>query len=66
MGYMTRTPTSNDIPRKSEDKSPYLEETELMDEIALLLSGAAARCSSCELAVRMEYLEDGKCPDCRS
>jgi len=65
MGHLTRTPTSNDPPGATAGKSPYLEETELMDETALLLSGAAMRCSRCRLAVRTQYLEGGLCPDCR-
>ena len=65
MGHLTRTPTSNDPPRSATGKSQYLEENELMDEVALLLSGAAGRCSKCNRVVRKKYLESGLCPDCR-
>jgi hypothetical protein len=64
VGYLTRTPTSNDPPR-ARGNNPWLEETEMMDEIALLLGGYARRCVTCQRSARLKYLKDGKCPDCR-
>jgi hypothetical protein len=65
MGYLTRGPTSNDPPPDKADKSPWLEEDDLMDEIALLLSGLAKRCAKCRRSTRTKHLEQGQCPDCR-
>ncbi|HQK63554.1 MAG TPA: hypothetical protein PLF16_00200 [Candidatus Staskawiczbacteria bacterium] len=65
MGYLSRQPTSNDPP-KPEGKSPWLEETELLDEFALLLNGMAKRCQKCKRATRVRHLDaDQHCPDCR-
>ena len=67
MGYGTRTPTSNDIPKSKDGESPYLLTNEFEDEFFLLLSGNAKRCSNCRLAIRTKYLNpDNICPDCRS
>ena len=66
MGFLCRKPTSNNSPKLREGKSPYLGETELLDEVALLLSGDARRCNKCKLAVRIKYLDQNdNCPDCR-
>ena len=66
MGYLSRKPTSNDPPPKRQGKSPWLEETDIMDETALLLNGYARRCTKCRLAVRTKHLDDHeRCPDCR-
>jgi hypothetical protein len=66
MGYGSRLPTSNDPPASSgKEKSPYLFENSLMDETALLLAGVAKRCAKCKLSVRVKFLENGLCPDCR-
>lgn len=65
MGYLTRTPTSNDPPR-ARSNNPWLEETEMMDEVALILGGYAKRCATCKRPARLKYLdEDRNCPDCR-
>lgn len=64
MGYGTRTPTSNEAQR--EKSNPWIEENDCMDEIALLLCGAAKRCRQCRRACRTRHLQDGLCPDCRS
>ena len=66
MGFASRKPTSNEPARPSSGKSPYLQENECADEIALLLSGTARRCGRCKLSVRTKYLEDGLCPDCKT
>lgn len=67
MGYLTRGPSSNDPPRDKSGTSPWLEENELMDEIALLLSGMAKRCTKCRRATRTKHLDQEQCcPDCRS
>lgn len=64
MGYGTRQPTSNDPPRRSTS-SRWLEETELMDETALLLNGYARRCRGCRRATRIRHLDAERlCPDC--
>lgn len=66
MGYMSRQPTSNDPPRSREDKSPWLDGNELLDEVALLLNGSAKRCVECKQAVHVRYLDSNQhCPDCR-
>lgn len=66
MGYLSRQPDSNDPPRPKDGKSPWLEETELLDEFALLLEGAAKRCQKCKRATRVRHLNaDQLCPDCR-
>jgi len=66
MGYLSNQPTSNDPPPSNEGKSPWLEETELADEICLLLNGDAKRCKKCKRATRIKHLDsEGLCPDCR-
>jgi hypothetical protein len=65
MGYGSRQPTSNDPPRSRPQGNPWIEETEVMDSIALLLAHMAARCTGCKRPVRNKYLKDNKCPDCR-
>lgn len=64
MGFASRLPDSNDPPRMTR-KSRWLEETEFLDEFALLLNGLAAHCQRCKQAVRKKHLRDGQCPDCR-
>lgn len=66
MGYLSRFPTSNDPPRPSSDNR-WIEETDAMDEVALLLNGLAKRCRQCNQAARLKYLdkEHRRCPDCR-
>ena len=57
MGYLTRTPTSNDPPKKG--KSPYGG-----DDFSLLLTGDGKRCKKCRRVTLNKYLKDGLCPDC--
>ncbi len=65
MGYLSRQPTSNDLPSR-ESKSPWLGDNEFLDEVALLLSGSAKRCVECQRATRVCYLDPNqRCPDCR-
>lgn len=65
MGYLCRKPTSNDPPRPETGKSRWLEETDLLDETALLLGGLAEHCKKCGKSVRVKHLVWGVCPDCR-
>ncbi len=66
MAYMTRLPGSDDVPvLETKKKSRYLGENDCVDERALLIMGFAERCRGCGLAVRVRYLENGTCPDCR-
>ena len=66
MGYLTRRPTLNDLPKLVEQgKSPWLIENEFLDEFALLLSGCARRCKRCQRATSVEYLKEEICPGCR-
>lgn len=62
MGYLSRQPNSNEPPKYSNN--PWIQETELMDETALLISGAAKRCKECNRACRLNTLTMGYCPDC--
>jgi hypothetical protein len=64
MGYQTRTPTSNDMPRR-DSGNPWLDEDDLVDETFLLLSRRARRCVKCRRACMVRHLQDGECPDCR-
>jgi hypothetical protein len=66
MGYASRLPNSNDLPRDQPQGNPWIQETEMMDTFALLLSGRARRCLKCRRPIRVEYLTDKCCPDCRS
>lgn len=66
MGYLSGKPTSNNPPRPTEGKSPWLGESELMDEVALLLDGSAKRCTGCKRATHVRNLDSNQhCPDCR-
>ncbi len=66
MGCLSRQPTSNDPPRSREGKSSWLGDNELLDEVALLLSGSAERCAGCRRATHIRYLNSNqRCPDCR-
>jgi len=66
MGYLSRQPTSNDPPKPQEGKSPWLEETGLLDEVALLLNNMAKRCQKCKRATRVRHLDANQLyPDCR-
>jgi hypothetical protein len=65
MGYLTRKPdTSNEIPSKREG-NPWLEENEFEDKYSLALAGKIQKCDECGRPIRLKYLEDGLCPDCR-
>ena len=62
MGWGSRLPNSNDPPPVG--KSPYGSSSELVDDIALLLSGDGARCNDCQQVIYKVFLENGQCPDC--
>lgn len=65
MGFQTRTPTSNDLPKTKGD-NPWLKENDLVDETCLLLNGLAKRCTKCKRAIRIKHLDEHQlCPDCR-
>lgn len=54
-----------DAPRISTPGNPYIEETDMMDSVALLLNGFAKRCVGCRRPCRTKYLNQCKqCPDC--
>jgi len=64
MGHLSRKPNSNDqLVLEKENK--WIEENELVDTTALLLWGKAERCISCKRPIRIKYLENSLCPDCR-
>jgi hypothetical protein len=65
MGYLTRGPgNSNEFPRVTKGKSPWLGETELVDEFALRLRGEVRKCSGCNRPTHIRYLnEKDLCPD---
>lgn len=66
MGYLTRLPTSNEMPQPRQGKNPWLEDNEFMDETALLLNGLAKRCKKCGQATHIRHLDQNQhCPDCR-
>lgn len=65
MGYLSRKPTDNEIPR-SQTKNPWLTHNQDMDEVALLLNGLAKKCKGCGRVINNCYLDDNfHCPDCR-
>jgi len=63
MGYMTRTPTSNE-PLRTVQK--YSGVSDKVDLVCLILNGCVRRCSACGQWCRPKYLTDGKCPDCQT
>jgi hypothetical protein len=67
MGFLSRQPGSDEIPRSTAGKSPWLCETELVDEFVLRLQGKVKRCGGdCHRPTHIQYLDDsGRCPDCR-
>lgn len=66
MGFQSRLPTSNEPPTAKSGTSPWLGETELMDEFALKLSGKVKSCSGCKRATHVKNIDSNKnCPDCR-
>lgn len=67
MGYLTRKPTSNDLPRVETESTRWVAEalSDVVDTILLLLSDKARRCAGCRAPALLKYLEQGKCPDCR-
>jgi len=62
MGHGSRLPNSNDLPPADQSR---FGGNELADDFCLLLNGLAKRCVACRSVTRNEYLQDGKCPDCR-
>lgn len=63
MGWFSRLPTSNDPPR---EHSKWGSQSDVMDDIACLLSGTAKRCRECKKPTMLKHLNDqGHCPDCR-
>lgn len=64
MGFGTRQPTSNEGP---DDSLRPWGADEMMDDVALLLSGMAKRCYACLRAVRTEFQKNHGghiyCPD---
>lgn len=62
MGYLSRKPTSNDMPRGG--KSPW-GGNEFLDDTALLISGHGERCDGCKRVTQNQHLENNLCPDCR-
>lgn len=66
MGFLSRKPTSNDIPEELPNATWVREAlTKTVDTVLLLLSGKAKRCESCKAPALLKYLEDGQCPNCR-
>ena len=59
---MEKQVTTSVIPAR---KSPYLQESASTRESDLILLKMAAYCINCHLAVRVQYLVDGRCPECR-
>jgi hypothetical protein len=55
---------AHDAPRISTPGNPWIEETDMMDTVALLLNGFAKRCTKCRRPARMKHLSNGLCPDC--
>lgn len=54
-----------DAPRITTPGNPWIEETDMMDAVALVLNGFAKRCTECRRPCRLHHIEAGKCPDCR-
>lgn len=53
-------------PRIETPGNPWIEQTELMDTVALVLNGFARRCKQCRRPARVKYLDAaGLCPDCK-
>ncbi len=67
MGYLSRLPDSNDQPQpKTECKNPWLDDNDIMDEVALRLNGLAKSCTKCRRATHIRHLDGNQlCPDCR-
>jgi len=67
MGYLSRQPTSNDMPKSTSGKSPWLGETEDVDEFVLRLQGKIKKCTGpCGRQTHIKHLDkDDHCPDCR-
>ena len=66
MGYLSRQPSSNNIPKPKKKKNPWLKENEHVDEFCLLLNGLAKRCIVCKRVASVYYLDSEQhCPDCR-
>ena len=56
---------ATDAPRIATPGNPWIQETDLMDWVALVLNGFAKRCTECRRPARVQYLRGGLCPDCR-
>ena len=65
MGFMTRTPDSNDPP--FQEKNPWGSQNDLLDDTAVLLNNLGRRCCICKRVVLKAHLtcETGRyyCPD---
>ncbi len=61
MGYLSRTPTSNDPP--STQGNPW-GGNELVDDVALLLNELGEKCAECKRVTHNQFLHNGLCPDC--
>lgn len=68
MGFCSRLPNSNDPPRPAKSRWGA-QPGELMDDVALLLSGLATRCAKCRRVTKNGHLvqsgDQKLCPDCR-
>ena len=70
MGYLSRKPNSNDIPRNRPN--PWGADDDIEDDFYLLATGAGERCSFCQRVIRKCFLEiirrrfreEHLCPDC--
>ena len=65
------TPLTRDEAREMFPYRPYSKYAEtkwggntLVDDVALILGGDAARCGMCKAPTRKKYLLEGVCPDC--
>lgn len=70
MGFASIHPTSNDPPRPSDKKNPWLGDNPDAGEdlTFLVVSGRARKCAGpCGRTTNKKHLDDqGRCPDCRS
>lgn len=67
MGFLSRQPGNDDLPRSTVGKSPWLGETEYVDEFVLRLQGKIKKCSGpCGRPTHVQHLDGNEqCPDCR-
>jgi hypothetical protein len=67
MGFGTRTPTSNEPPSVGSKNKWLGGDTEVADEMFMLLNGYAKHCTICGNTTHRKYLDGlGRCPDCRT